>query len=82
MTSAASTGTFRVWLKNTTTNAWVRITPAGSPIAAVAGRTTYTVPWFITQPAGTYKLWVYYYSDAAGTVVSATAASSGNIIIS
>ena len=72
-------GTFRVWLKNTATNAWVRITPAASPIAAVENQTSYSVPWNVTQPAGTYKLWVYYYG-ADGTV-KATAASSGTITV-
>ena len=35
------------------------MTPAASPIAAVNGQTSYGVPWTVTQPAGTYKLWVY-----------------------
>ena len=79
MSSAVSTGSFRLWLKNTATNTWLRITPAGAPVAPVAGHTTYSVPWFLSQPTGTYKLWVYYY--AADGSISSTAASSGTITI-
>ena len=39
------------------------------------------MPWSVTQAAGSYKLWVYYYSDAAGTAMVSTASSSGTITI-
>jgi hypothetical protein len=78
--SGVSTGSFRVWLRNTVTNAWVRITPAATPVAAVAGQTSYTVPWSVTQPKATYRLWVYYYA-ADGTTVVGTAQSTGVITI-
>ena len=79
MSSAVNVGTFRVWLKDTTSGAWVRITPTASPVAAISGATTYSVPWFATQPAGTYKLWVYYY--LADGSISSTAVSSGTITL-
>ena len=44
------------------------------------GATTYNVAWFITQPAGTYKLWIYYYATDGVTVLS-SASSSGNITL-
>ena len=80
MNSAVSTGSFRVWLKNTVSGAWVRITPAASPVAAVPGQTSYSVPWSVSQPVGSYKLWVYYYA-ADGTTVISTASSSGTVSI-
>ena len=80
MSSPVSVGSFRVWLKDTTSNTWVRLTPAASPVAAVPGATSYVMPWFITQPASTYKLWVYYYAPYGN--VSSTASSSGTITLS
>ena len=80
MSSPVSAGSFRVWLKDTTSNTWVRLTPAASPVAAVPGATSYVMPWFITQPASTYKLWVYYYAPDGS--VSSTASSSGTITLS
>jgi hypothetical protein len=79
--NAVSTGSFRLWLKNTSTNAWVRITPSATPIAAEAGKTTYSIPWPVNQAAGAYKLWVYYYSDAGGSTVVGTDVSTGTITI-
>ena len=66
MSSPVITGSFRLWLKNTVAPFnWVAITPTSTPIAASGA--SYNVPWFVTQAAGTYKLWVYYY-DALGNV--------------
>ena len=58
----------------------MRITPSASPVAAVPPDAAYSVPWTVSQPAGSYKLWVYYY-DADGSTVMATASSSGTITI-
>ena len=80
MSSAVSSGYFRLFLQDTTSGAWTSITPSASPIAAVAGQTSYSTSWNVTQAAGTYKLWVYYYS-ASGTQLTG-AASSGSITIS
>jgi hypothetical protein len=80
MSAAVSTGSFRVWLKNTVTNAWVRVTPAAAPVLTETGKTAYSVPWFVTQALGTYKLWVYYYGED-GSAVLATASSSGTVTI-
>jgi hypothetical protein len=79
MNTAVATGSFRVWLKNTVTNAWVRVTPTANPVLAAPGETAYSVTWFVTQPAATYKLWVYYY--AADGTVSTTDQSSGTITL-
>ena len=81
MNRAVGSGSFRVWLKNSATGAWVRITPSASPVAAVSGSLSYWVPWYITQPAGSYKLWVYYYSDAGGSATVTAAQSSGAIVL-
>ena len=78
MNIAVSSGVFRVWLKNTLSGSWTAITPAAG-VAAIPGATSYTVPWFVSQSVGTYKLWVYYY-DSHG-IVSSMAVSSGNIIL-
>ena len=80
MSAAVSSGYFRLFLQDTTSGAWTSITPSASPIAAVAGQTSYSTNWNVTQAAGTYKLCVYYYS-AGGTQLTG-AASSGAITIS
>ncbi len=46
--------------------------------------TTYTVSWQVTQPPGTYRLWVYYYaadgSTVLGTAVSGAAGRGGSAV--
>ena len=79
MNGAVSVGSFRLWLKNTSTNAWV-VSPPPTSIAAVENQRSYSVPWPVSQPAGTYRLWVYYYA-ADGSTVLASAAPSGTISI-
>ena len=75
---AASAGTFKVWLKSAG-GIWSQVSL--SPVAAVPGSTSYLLPWFITQPAGTYTLWVYYYfTNNVGTAMT-TAASAGPITL-
>ena len=73
---AVSVGSFRVWLKNTLTNAWAYITPTGGNIAAVENQMSYSVPWNVNQPAGSYKLWVYYYGPDGSVKATAVAAST------
>ena len=80
MSSAVSSGTFRVWLKNTISGAWVRITPAAGPVAALPGATSYSVPWLVAQPVGSYVLWIYYYAPDGSTVL-ASASSSGIVSV-
>ena len=78
MSPAATSGCFKVWLKNTVAPFnWLSVS---SPVAwNEVGAPPYSAFWFITQPAGTYMLWVYYY-DASGNVMSM--ASSGPITLS
>ena len=76
MSTAVSTGSFRVWLKDTTSGEWLRITPRLTPVQAVPGQTSYSEDWTINQPVGSYKLWVYYYGSDGSTVLAA-AVSSG-----
>ena len=76
---AATSGSFKVWLKNTVAPFnWVAVSSAVAWNAP--GSPPYSAYWFITQPAGIYKLWVYYYS-AGGAIIS-TASSSGTITLS
>ena len=83
MNGAVSLAQFRLWLKNVSSGAWVRINPTAPPadsaIPSVENQMSYSVPWNVSQPAGTYKLWVYCYGPD-GTV-RATACAPGTIII-
>jgi len=74
-----SSGTFRIWLQDSTSGDWVWGTPSGSAIAAVPGQTSYSTTWNVAQPAGGYKIWVYYYG-ADGRQV-ATVASGGTVTV-
>ena len=78
---ATASGSFRAWLRDTTTGSWVRITPTATPVAAVAGRTSYSVPWTVGTRLGTYTLYVYYYSDVGGTTTVSRVASSGALTV-
>jgi hypothetical protein len=67
MNAAVSTGSFRIWLKDALGN-WVRVTPKASPVPPVAVETHYEVSWSVTQAAGTYTLYVFYYDDSGAEV--------------
>ena len=76
---SASTGCFRVWLKNTVTGAVVMVTSAATAIPTEAGKTTYNAPWSVTQAAGSYVVWLYYY--ATGTTTPASTASGPTVTL-
>ena len=69
---SASAGSFRLFLKNAAGATYV-VTTAANAVKAVAGQTTYSAPWSVTQAAGGYTLWVYYYA-ANGTTLLCSAA--------
>ena len=80
MSSAVSTGYFRVSMKNTLDSTSTGLTAADIPVSRRT--TTYSVPWDVAQATGTHRIWVYYYasggrslaSDASNGTVSITAA--------
>ena len=77
ISSAVSSGYFRIALTNTANGA---LTPLGpSSIATTRWATNYSSSWSVAQAAGTYKLWVYYCSSTGGVLGSA--ASSGVVSI-
>jgi predicted ester cyclase len=59
-------GDFRVWAVSAAGKR-TPVTPAAKPVAAQAGRTTYTAPWKVSVPAGKgYRILVeYWWSGAA-----------------
>ena len=70
--SGTGTGSFRVFLRNAAGTTYT-VTTAANAVKAVAGQTTYSAPWSVTQAAGSYTLWVYYYA-ANGTTLLCNAA--------
>ena len=70
--TGTATGSFRLFLKNAAGTTYA-VTTAANAVKAVPGETTYSAPWSVTQAAGAYTLWVYYYA-ANGTTLLASAA--------
>ena len=68
-----SSGSFKLYLQKQGSTT-VSLISGATPIAAVPGQSAYAWSWRITQAAGTYTAWVYYY-DAAGALVSKAAGS-------
>ena len=77
MSSAVSTGSFRVSLQSTPAGTSTSLTAVSIP--ANRKTTSYSVSWNVTQPAGAYRLWVYYYGSGGGTL--ATDVSDGTVNI-
>lgn len=77
MSSAASSGYFRVSLTSTLDGASTGLTATSIP----ANRRTrnYSVPWDMAQPVGTYRLWVYYYSSSGAVLASDVSDFSASI---
>jgi hypothetical protein len=78
MSSAVSTGYFRLSLKSTLNG--VSTDLAATSIPANRRTSSYTVPWNMAQAPGTYRLWVYYY--ASGGSVLASDVSDADVSIS
>ena len=76
---AVGAGFFRAWLVDTVSGASLRITPSGTQVNAVTGQTSYTTPWNVTQPAGTYRVLANYYSAAGALLTSGS--SSGTVTL-
>jgi FtsP/CotA-like multicopper oxidase with cupredoxin domain len=76
MPSGVDTGYFRVWAQSPTLGWW----PLSGQIGAT-GATNYTLPWVVTQPAGTdWKVRVYYYTNTDALVGPAASAGSFTIL--
>jgi hypothetical protein len=77
LSSVASSGYFRVSLRRTDDGTSLSLAGA---VSATRRSKSYSVPWSMSQPVGTYRVWVEYCSSAG--VVLASDASDGVISIS
>jgi hypothetical protein len=76
LSSAASSGSFKVIAKNTSSG--TNTTLAG-PVAAVAGQTSYSAPYTVKVAAGTYTVTANQY-DASGALLTQSAVATVTVL--
>ena len=74
---AVSSGSFKVYAKDTSTGAQTLLTPTA--IAAVSGQTSYNAAYTVKLAAAGYSAFVNYY-DSSGTLVAQSAAATVTVL--